>query len=617
MKKIFFLSIAAASVLSANAQAPDTSMAPKMPKRKSFTHDSLLKRWVVDVNGLAGVLTQDLTTAATNANYPNIITGTYKNGGNLKFTNGMSYGGDVQLGFFWGRKRHFGVGAGFMYLAQSGDVAMSSPFHVEYQATDYQGNTFRQKVTSNNTIMESIKITNLNIPVMLKYKVRFSKRFGFTADAGVLFNVQQKNSFTAKNASFDYEAIYQPVLKSDGKTVDRFTYDNGVTPAAGDILYTKAEYVSSSVYPTVESYFNKLRGQGYNVGLGVTPNKNTGSVSYTTGSVGFMVQPSINYFFSDYFALNLGGYYMYQPATNKTTSSYQVTNKVGDYSSVLNTVSAANAQSYGVNLGVRVFFGKHKDSDKDGIPDIKDRCPRVPGQVQFFGCPDSDGDGIVDGEDSCVNAPGTLKFYGCPDSDGDGIMDKDDACPFAPGTAQFKGCPDRDGDGIVDKDDACPDKAGTVQFRGCADTDGDGIADPDDKCPNEAGPSSNNGCPVPPVVPEPIKVATPIQFELNKTTIQQASYPILKEIAKRMTTDKDATVIVEGYADITGAPSHNKSLSMKRAKAVKAELVQMGVNADRIKIAGHGSKNPVDDNKTAEGRARNRRAVMHLNMVSE
>ncbi len=111
MKKILFLLIAANGALSAIAQSPETSTkadAPKHP-RKWFMPDSMLSRWVIDVNLLGGVLTQDLTTANTSGNYTN---GINNNTGTLKFKNGVSYGGDAQLGYFFGKKSHFGIGTG-------------------------------------------------------------------------------------------------------------------------------------------------------------------------------------------------------------------------------------------------------------------------------------------------------------------------------------------------------------------------------------------------------------------------------------------------------------------------------------------------------------------------
>ncbi len=615
MKKLFFLFLAASGAANVNAQTPG---APEMPVKKSYTHDSLLQRWVIDVNALGGVLTQDIQTHDLMSHYNNVISGAsnYSDGGKLKFSNGMSYGFDAQLGFFFGHKRHFGIGAGFMYLHQQGDLATSYPLHIEYQATDARNDVYRQIISSNGTLQESVKITNMNIPVVLKYKKRFSKRWGFTADAGALFNVQIKNAYTSGNTTFDYEAIYNYTYDANGK-VSHTNYDNSPVPAANDVLLTKGGFNTGTKYATVGDWFNALRSNGYNVGLGVTPNNPSGNVSYKKGSVGLLLQPSLNFYCSDNFALNLGVYYIYQPFMNDANTAYQVTNKAGDYSSVLNNVKSNNFQSYGVNAGIRFLFGKPKDTDHDGVPDKTDKCPTVPGVVQMFGCPDQDGDGITDMEDSCVTVPGTLKFHGCPDSDGDGIADKDDACPFVPGIAKFNGCPDKDGDGIPDKEDACPDKPGVAKYHGCPDTDGDGVPDNEDACPGEPGPESNHGCPVPPppAQPETVKISTPILFEVNKTEIQTVSYPVLEEAVRRLNEDKESYVIVDGYTDITGKPVYNKKLSLRRANAVKAKLIKMGVKANRIKVIGNGSKHPADTNNTPEGRAKNRRAVMHLNMA--
>jgi len=614
MKKVFLLLIAASGALSAIAQAPAPEGYTNNGHRK-YTKDSALMRWVVDVNLLGGALTQDLTTKSTLANYNNNIGSLSNTGGNLKFTNGSSYGFDAQLGYFFGHSCHFGIGAGFMYLQQQGDVTMSNNFHVEYQSTDNQGNTFRQLITSTQPVQEQLQVSNMNIPILLKYKTRFSKRFGFTADAGALINIQERNSYTT-NAAFNYEAIYAYAGTGDNRTT---VYDNSPTPGANDVLYTIAAHNATNSVQSLTDYFNQLHNVGgYNVGLGVKPNNNSGAVSYMQGSVGFLVQPSVNYFFSDNVALNVGVYYLYQPfknTTNSGNSSYMLTNKLGDYSSTLNTVSASNNQSYGINVGLRFFFGKTKDSDGDGIPDKNDWCPHVYGLAQFHGCPDIDGDGIPDNEDSCVHVPGIAKFHGCPDSDGDGIPDKDDACPYQAGPVSTHGCPDRDGDGIPDKDDLCPDKPGLAQFQGCPDTDGDGVPDNIDQCPTVPGPADNHGCPYPPKVAEDeVKVTTPIMFEVNRTVIHKSSYPVLDEAVKLLNEDKSSYIIVDGYTDITGKPAYNKALSLKRANAVKAQLIKMGISVRRIKIVGHGSKSPAASNDTEEGRMENRRAVMHLNV---
>ncbi|WP_242340557.1 MULTISPECIES: OmpA family protein [Anaeromyxobacter] len=173
------------------------------------------------------------------------------------------------------------------------------------------------------------------------------------------------------------------------------------------------------------------------------------------------------------------------------------------------------------------------DTDKDGVPDVDDRCPELPGRPETGGCPDADGDGVLDADDACPAQPGPKASQGCPvakdsdsdgvpddidrcpldpedrdgfqdedgcpdaDNDGDGIVDKADACPLEPGPIEARGCPvkDRDGDGVTDPADACPDVAGLKVLAGCPDSDSDGIADAEDKCPQKAGTKENGGCP--------------------------------------------------------------------------------------------------------------------------
>ena len=586
MKKIFFLLIAANGALSAIAQSPATNKPVDNTSKDHvwFKPDSMLLRWVVDLNLLGGMLSQNLTLANPNAGYTNNVN---NNISGLKFDNGYSFGGDAEVGYFFGRKDHFGIGTGVMYLYQQYDLTMDK-FHVEYQSTDNAGNTFRQLITSNGPIKENVTVSNINIPLVLKYKKRFTRRVGFTADAGILYNLQIKNSYTT-NAAFDYEAVYQYTTPPHGLPT---LYDNSPTPNANDFLLTKAHFSNENPAGNVANYFTTEFNQGYNVGLGVKPRTNTGSVTYLQGSVGFLFRPAINLYLSDNTALTFGLYYLYQPFNNSVPTDYKLSNKVGDYSSMLNSISSSANQSYGLNIGARFYFGRPKDSDHDGVPDRKDKCPYVWGLPQFNGCPDRDGDGIPDSEDSCVDVPGTLQFHGCPDSDGDGIPDKDDSCPYQAGPLQFHGCPDRDGDGVPDKYDRCPDVP---------------------------GPESNQGCPYDTVKPTPapvkkteIDLNTPILFETGKATIHESSYDVLEEAVLELNDNPDAVIIIDGHTDDVGTPSSNRILSNKRAESVKQYLLEMGINPKRLLTVGHGDELPVSPNNSAEGRAKNRRVIMTL-----
>lgn len=96
--------------------------------------------------------------------------------------------------------------------------------------------------------------------------------------------------------------------------------------------------------------------------------------------------------------------------------------------------------SFQLGLGI-VYRFKKNDSDGDGVGDLIDECPDIPGPREFNGCPDSDGDGIIDKKDDCPTEPGRRRTRGCPDRDRDGIADYEDACPDEYGYAEFKGCP--------------------------------------------------------------------------------------------------------------------------------------------------------------------------------
>ena len=265
---------------------------------------------------------------------------------------------------------------------------------------------------------------------------------------------------------------------------------------------------------------------------------------------------------------------------------------------------------------VAAVVEKPIDTDGDGIIDLDDACPTVPGIAAFNGCPDTDGDGIEDSKDECPTVPGLAEFNGCPDRDGDGIADAKDACPDVKGIAKFGGCPDpdRDGDGIINEKDKCPDVPGSFIAQGCPDRDGDGVMDDEDKCPDVAGPASNKGCPV---INEEVKkrlafAARNIQFETGKSIIKPVSYKILDEVASILKEYPYYDVNVDGHTDNVGDAAKNLKLSQDRAAAAVTYLVGKGVAASRLVSAGYGLTKPVADNKTAAGRAQNRRVEFNL-----
>jgi OmpA-OmpF porin, OOP family len=98
-----------------------------------------------------------------------------------------------------------------------------------------------------------------------------------------------------------------------------------------------------------------------------------------------------------------------------------------------------------------------------------------------------------------------------------------------------------------------------------------------------------------------------VLFDFNKSTLQPASDATLQPVANLMAADKTLKLEVQGHTDNVGSDAYNETLSEARAKAVVTWLTQHGVAADRLTAKGYGKTNPVADNGSDEGRAKNRR----------
>lgn len=102
-------------------------------------------------------------------------------------------------------------------------------------------------------------------------------------------------------------------------------------------------------------------------------------------------------------------------------------------------------------------------------------------------------------------------------------------------------------------------------------------------------------------------IALDIHFDTAKAEILTESRPVIDEIVSLLKNRPNLRVGVEGHTDNTGTPASNKTLSEARAKSVVAAIVVAGISASRLDAAGYGQERPIADNRTEEGRAKNRR----------
>jgi outer membrane protein OmpA-like peptidoglycan-associated protein len=211
----------------------------------------------------------------------------------------------------------------------------------------------------------------------------------------------------------------------------------------------------------------------------------------------------------------------------------------------------------------------------------------------------------------------SVKLHPEEDRDHDGVIDKEDRCPDVAGVKALGGCPDADGDGVADNMDACPDKAGPVEFNGCPDSDGDGIADNLDRCPTVKGVASMHGCPEITEKTKKLfeKALTGIQFETGKSVIRKSSYGILDQVVNVMNENPSYDLEIHGHTDSQGDDAKNQKLSEDRAAAVRAYMINKGIKESRLQSFGHGETMPVADNKTAAGRAKNRRVEFKVTFL--
>ncbi len=295
-----------------------------------------------------------------------------------------------------------------------------------------------------------------------------------------------------------------------------------------------------------------------------------------------------------------------------------------------------------------------KDTDKDDVPDYRDKCPETPEgvAVDTRGCPlDTDKDGVPNYRDQCSSTPESVPVgdEGCPlDTDGDSVPDYRDKCPETPeGIAvDTRGCPlDTDKDGVSDYRDQCPNtpEGIAVDEKGCRknpknryvlipDLDGDigrlTVASEKgsqvlDKAFEATGLNNADEVPSTPIIMDEAEVkrifkdalnaqpTPPVHFILYFTTgttvLTPQSMAQLPKVLKSIEDRRSVDLTISGHTDRTGSKNFNRGLSLERAGKVAEFLVKKGVDPKIIEITSHGEGNPLV--KTADGVAepKNRR----------
>jgi outer membrane protein OmpA-like peptidoglycan-associated protein len=304
---------------------------------------------------------------------------------------------------------------------------------------------------------------------------------------------------------------------------------------------------------------------------------------------------------------------------------------------------ATRVHTFLVSGGVTAFFaGRSRDTDVDGIPDKRDRCPETPSGavVDASGCPlDTDGDKVFDGLDKCAGTPkgAIVDETGCPlDQDRDGVADGIDQCDSTAAgvVVDARGCGvDSDKDGVYDGPDQCPatPEGAVVDARGCpVDSDQDGVADGIDICPaTPAGAAVNaGGCPLTPTPYERTMLQdwiirlTDLAFVPDSSRLLPEGMARLDSVAAVMRQWPMLRWEIGVHVDDQPPPAYRVPLSSQRSQAVARYILQTSPTLDpkSFSLTGYGDTEPLVRNSSSANRARNRRVefkVQNPNVLSE
>jgi outer membrane protein OmpA-like peptidoglycan-associated protein len=166
---------------------------------------------------------------------------------------------------------------------------------------------------------------------------------------------------------------------------------------------------------------------------------------------------------------------------------------------------------------------------------------------------------------------------------------------------------------------------GLICYAQDGDEDGDGVFDRRDRCPDTPAntPVDHRGCPLPqyPASVKPVEVVQPevitlpgdVLFAFNKSDLTPSAQSQLDALMGKLQNADVVSIKVIGHTDSVGSDAYNQALSERRASSVAAYLLSQGLDPNKLTSEGKGKSQPVADNDTEEGRAKNRRVELHIN----
>lgn len=263
---------------------------------------------------------------------------------------GFNAGFDV--GLTLGRKKNFGLSLGFLY-ANSKVTASYAGFHVEYEATDGNGNNFRRLVTATK-FSEPLTFDNMNLPLLFCYHTNPGKKLGGLIQFGPVLSIMA-SAVGKMSATIDYEAVYH--YNKGGQSM-------GYSPTTetGDWQITRAAIAQQlGADQNVNGYFQQLYNRGYYVGLGKSTSGAVSRIKYGI-SGGALLRAGGIYRATRYLNLLFGIDALFAVNSRKA-GSFSPVSTSNDLSNItianmLNGTSSILTIQTGVFLGLQLIISK-------------------------------------------------------------------------------------------------------------------------------------------------------------------------------------------------------------------------------------------------------------------
>ncbi len=544
-------------------------------QEKSKNYDAQMPPWFIGLDLYVGYQSNTLQQYDWAASYLNALNA---NIDPLSINRSLHGAAGLSAGYFFGQKRNFGLGTGIQYVRLMGDLSLN-PMSIEYQSTDANGHIFRQIIRSNEQIEERINQNIVGLPLMVMFKKQITNRWGINLDAGVVFNFYTSGKYNSDNAIFDYEAIYK--FGGDGNPI----YDASSTPHPNSWLITAEHYQRTNPNGDVNTYFENLQTQGYNVGLGINTTNTAGAIENLTVNTSWFVRPSISYRIHPQWAIH--GNFMFQQVKtsfDNAPNSYRITDRRGDYQSMTKGMINNSQNLFSFGLGVRYYFGKTKK-----VEPIAEEETVVVLPVEEKELPQDE----VSKSDSVMFA---LQ-----------LIDKNSNMPLAGNITITKQNQDvkqmnTDASGLKQLVLDPGEYRVRVEAKGYF-TAEEKVQINEDQL--EEGMTLKINL---------IKIEKGMQLHIEAINFATASYSlsneaksILDQVIKVLKLNPDILVEISGHTDYIGNENYNLLLSKNRSNAVMQYLIDHGVSKNQLKPIGYGKKNPKYSNENEEGRFRNRR----------